>query len=124
MLAYQLIKIDKYIELGDIHMYIVTGKITRQNLEDSFHTIADPIVSDDIRLYWIQEYKETGKCIHVNVTMSDDQLELETVQMWSDQQSYLDYKNDAILNSGLFSIRDVYWASRGITGVIVNEETV
>jgi hypothetical protein len=105
-------------------MYIVTGKITRQSLEDSFYIISDPIVSDDIRLHWLQEYKETGKCMHISVTISDNQLELETFQMWLDQQSYLDYKNDPILNIGLFSIRDAYWASRGITGVIVNEETV
>lgn len=105
-------------------MYIVTGKITRQRVEDSFYTIADPIVSDDIRLYWMQEYKETGKCIHVNVSLSEDKLELETTQMWLDQQSYLDYKNDATLNSGLFSARDVYWAANGITGVVVSEEAV
>ena len=105
-------------------MYIVTGKITRQNVEDSFYTIADPIVSDDIRLYWVQEYKETGKCIHVNVALSDNQLELETTQMWADQQSYLDYKNDATLASGLFAVRDVYWAERGITGVVVSEEAL
>jgi hypothetical protein len=119
-----LIKNDKYIELGDIHMYIVTGKITRQSLEDSFHTIADPIVSDAIRLYWVQEYKETGKCININVVVSTNQLELQTTQIWENQQSYLDYKNDATLISGLFSIRDAYWAERGITGVIVSEETI
>lgn len=119
-----MIKIDKYIELGDIHMYIVTGKITKQNLEDSFYTIADPIVSDDIRLYWVQEYKETGKCINVNVALSNNQLELQTTQMWLNQQSYLDYKNDATLISGLFSIRDAYWAAHGITGVIVSEESI
>lgn len=105
-------------------MYIVTGKITRQKVEDSFYTIADPIVSDDIRLYWTQEYKETGKCIHISVSLSDNQLELETTQMWLDQQSYLEYKNDPILDVGLFSIRDIYWADRGITGVCVNEESV
>jgi len=105
-------------------MYIVTGKITRQNVEDSFYTIADPIVSDDIRLYWVQEYKETGKCIHVNVTLSENQLELETTQMWLDQQSYLDYKNDTTLNSGLFSVRNTYWEAHGITGVVLSEEAV
>lgn len=105
-------------------MYIVTGKITRQSLEDSFHTIADPIVSDAIRLYWVQEYKETGKCININVVVSTNQLELQTTQIWENQQSYLDYKNDATLISGLFSIRDAYWAERGITGVIVSEETI
>lgn len=104
-------------------MYIVTGKITRQSVEDSFYTIADPIVSDDIRLYWVQEYKETGKCIHVNVNLSANQLELETVQLWADQQSYNDYKNDATLASGLFSVRDAYWSAHGITGVVVSEET-
>jgi len=105
-------------------MYIVTGKITKQNVEDSFHTIADPIVSDDVRLYWVQAYKETGKCIHVDVALSDDQLELQTTQMWADQQAYLDYKNDATLASLLFSVRDAYWASKGITGVVVSEEAV
>ena len=55
-------------------MYIVTGKITRQNIADSFYTIADPIVTDDIRLYWVQEYKETGKCINVNVNLSPNEV--------------------------------------------------
>jgi hypothetical protein len=105
-------------------MYIVTGKITRQAVEDSFYTIADPIVSDDIRLYWVQEYKETGKCINVNVTLSENQLELLTTQLWADQQAYMDYKNDIMLITGLFSLRDVYWAEHGITGVVVSEEAV
>ena len=56
--------------------------------------------------------------------MSTDQLELETVQLWADQQSYDDYKNDPTLINGLFSVRDVYWQQHGITKVIVSEQII
>ena len=103
-------------------MYIVTGKITKQNAEDSFYIISDPRVSDGIKLHWAQEYKATGKCIAVSVEISENQLELTTTQLWADQQSYNDYKTDTTLINGLFSIRETYWAEHGITGVIVSEE--
>jgi hypothetical protein len=103
-------------------MYIVTGKITKQNTEDSFYIISDPQVSSDVKLHWAQEYKETGKCVGVSVDYSEDQLELTTTQIWADQQSYNDYKNDTILINGLFSVREAYWSTHGITGVIVSEE--
>lgn len=105
-------------------MHIVTGKITKQNAEDSFYIISDPQVSADVKLHWAQEYKATGKCIAVSVEISENQLELTTTQLWADQQSYNDYKNDATMIDGLFSIREAYWAEHGITGVIVNEEEI
>lgn len=105
-------------------MYRVIGKIIKQNVADSFYSITDSLVTEDIRLHWVQEYKETRKCISIDVVISENQLELQTTQLWESQQSYLDYKNDATLISGLFSVRDAYWAEHGITGVIVTEESI
>jgi len=105
-------------------MYIVTGKITKQNAGDAFYTIADPMTPQEIRLHWVTTYRDTGKCIHVNLTTSPDQLELETIQLWLDQASYEEYKNDPVLINGLFTLRDAYWAAHGITGVIISEEAV
>jgi len=105
-------------------MYLVTGKITKQNLEDSFYTIADPITPPEIKTHWVTNYKETGKCILITVNVSSNQLELETVQLWQDQASYEEYKNDPVLATSLFAPREAYWAEHGITGVIVSEETV
>lgn len=102
-------------------MYVVTGKITRQNVSDAFYTIADDITPSEIKQHWVNTYKTTGKCTHIEVTVSQNQLELETVQLWQDQASYEEYKNDPILINGLFSIRDAYWAAHGITGVVVSE---
>lgn len=105
-------------------MYLVTGKITKQNSEDSFYTIADPITPAEIKTHWVTNYKETGKCILITVNMSSNQLELETVQLWQDQASYEEYKNDPVFATGLFAPREAYWSDHGITGVIVSEETV
>jgi len=105
-------------------MYIVRGKITRQNVGDAFYTIADPMTSEEIRLYWVTAYKVTGKCIHVAIDITQDQLELQNTQYWSDQASYEEYKNDPVLINGLFTLRNAYWAEHGITGVVISEETV
>jgi len=102
-------------------MYVVTGKITKQNASDAFYTIADEITPTEIKHHWITTYKSTGKCLHIDVTVSSNQLELDTVQIWQDQASYEEYKNDPVLINGLFSIRDAYWAAHGITGVILSE---
>lgn len=102
-------------------MYIVTGKITKQNAEDSFYIMSDSRVSDGIKLHWSEAYRKTGKCVTVNVEISENQLEMTTTQFWADQQSYNDYKNDTTLINGLFSIRETYWAEHGIAGVIVSE---
>ena len=105
-------------------MYLVTGKIIKQNLEDSFYTIADPITSPEIRTHWAINYKECGKCIAITVNLSDNQLELETVQIWQDQASYEEYKNDPVLIAGLFEPRELYWQEHGINKTIISEEIV
>jgi hypothetical protein len=103
-------------------MYRVTTKITKQNLEDSFYTIADPITPVEIKSYWVTNYKENGKCLLVTLSFSSDQLELETVQIWADQASYEEYENDPILITGLFVPRSTYWQERNITGVVTSKE--
>ena len=105
-------------------MYIVTGKITKQNLEDSFYTIADPITPPEIKLHWVTTYKETNKCVLISVNISSNELELETTQVWQDQASYEEYKNDTVFVTGLFTPREAYWKEHGITGVIVSEESI
>lgn len=105
-------------------MYLVTGKIIKQNLEDSFYTIADPITTSEIRTHWAINYKESGKCMLITVNISDNQLELETVQAWQDQASYEEYKNDPVLIAGLFTPRELYWQEHGIVRTIIKEETV
>ncbi len=105
-------------------MYLVTGKITRPNTSCSFYTIADSAVSDSVRTHWQDNFKNTGKCLFVEVTMSSNQLELQTTQYWADEASYLEYKNDPVLTADLFEVRNAYWAANGMTGVILSEETV
>lgn len=105
-------------------MYMVTGKITKQNIEDSFFTISDSMTSPEVRQYWVENYKNTGKCIFIDIAISSDQLVMDTTQMWLDQASYEEYKNDTVLQAGLFSLREAYWADHGITGVIVSEEAI
>ena len=104
-------------------MYLVTGKIVRPNTNCSFYTIADPIVPDSIREHWKTQYKDTGKCLFVEISVSPNELELQTTQYWADQASYNEYKNDQLLSTGLFNVRSVYWANNGMTGDIISETT-
>lgn len=105
-------------------MYLVTGKIVRPNTNCSFYTIADPIVPYSVRQHWQEQYKDTGKCLFVGVTMSPDELELQTEQYWADQASYNQYQNDAVLASELFTARNAYWAEHGMTGSVISEVTI
>lgn len=105
-------------------MYIVTGRITKQNVSDAFYTISDSVTLPEVRQYWVETYKDTGKCLHIDLTISSDQLVMDTTQLWLDQASYEEYKNDQYLNDMLFSVRNKYWTDHGITGVILNEEAV
>lgn len=105
-------------------MYLVKGKITRPNTDCSFYTIADAVVADSIREHWQTAYKDTGKCLFIEVTVSEDQLQMNTDQYWEDQASYESYKNDPILASELFVVRDAYWVENGMTGVVISEESI
>ena len=105
-------------------MYLVKGKITRPNTECSFYTIADIAVTDSIRDHWQTAYKDTGKCLFIEVTVSEDQLQKDTSQNWEDQASYEEYKNDPDLIAELFNIRDAYWSEHGMTGVVISEASV
>jgi hypothetical protein len=105
-------------------MYLVKGKITRPNTDCSFYTIADLAVADSVRDHWQTAYKDTGKCLFIEVTVSEDQLQMDTAQYWEDQASYESYKNDPVLTAELFSVRDAYWAEKGMTGVVISEESI
>jgi hypothetical protein len=105
-------------------MYLVTGKISRPNLSCSFYTIADTIVPESVRTHWQTAFKDTGKCLFVEITLSPDKLELQTSQYWADEASYADYKNDTLLIAELFNVRNIYWAANGMTGIILSENTV
>ena len=105
-------------------MYLVKGKITRPNTECSFYTIADVAVTDNIRQHWQTAYKDTGKCLFIEVVVSEDQLQMDTSQYWEDQASYESYKNDPVLIAELFTVRDAYWSAHGMTGIVISEENI
>jgi hypothetical protein len=105
-------------------MYIVKGKITRPNTNIAFYLISDELVPSTVQDYWIQNYKDTGKCIHVDVTNSPDELELDTTQYWDSAQSYQEYLNDPFLVTELFAVRDTYRMQNGSTAIVISEETV
>lgn len=105
-------------------MYLVKGKITRPNTNAAFYLVSDELVSQTVKDHWVANYKNTGKCIHVEVITSPDNLEIETQQFWESNQAYQDFLSDPVLVTELFAIRDVYWNQNGVTAVVISEETI
>ncbi len=102
-------------------MYIVTAKITRPNTLLSWYIMSDPMVSPVARHHWKTAYKETQKCVFVDVSISENELEMTNVIYWDTAQSYLDYKQDSVFETELFPPRDTYWAQNNMVYQIVSE---
>lgn len=105
-------------------MYVVKGKIIRSNTNVAFYLISDGLVSPTVQDHWIKNYKDTGKCIHVEVILSTDELELDTIQYWDSALSYQEYLNDTFLVTELFAPRDTYRMQNDSTAIVISEEPI
>lgn len=103
-------------------MYTVTAKIVRPTTTVSFYIMTDDMVSNEVKAYWVETYKSTGKCLNVDVTESANQLEMINIIYWKDHDSYMEYKNDPFLNQQLFTPRNGYYSDHGITYTIISED--
>lgn len=105
-------------------MYIINAVITRPNVNLHYYIIPDSIVPSEVKSYWKNTYKDTGKCIHIEVGESEDKLEMTNTIIWNSEQDYNEYKNDLYLIENLFSLRDLYWQNNNIVYTIINQETL
>ena len=105
-------------------MHLVNGRITRPDTNIHFYLISDELVTAEIKAYWQTNYKDTGKCLHVEVTESSDSLTLETQQYWESNQAYIDFLTDSYLVTDLFAVRDTYWNTNGVVAVVISEEQI
>jgi hypothetical protein len=103
-------------------MYTLTRKVTRPNTALEFRNMLHESVSAEVRQHWVTTYKDPGKCLFVNTEMSETGLEMITTMFWDSKDSWNEYQNDPILQTGLFVPIHAYQDENGFTRELVSEE--
>lgn len=105
-------------------MYKNTRKVTRPNTSVEFRNMLHSSISQEIRDYWVNNYKDTGKCLNVESELSANQLEMTTTTTWDSKSSWDQYQADPIFATGLFGPIHAYQDENGLTRELVSEETI
>ena len=103
-------------------MYLITQKFTRPNESVEFITMVHESISDEIKNYWMANYRDTNKCM--SVTISDTTLEKVVTMLWDSKASFQEFQNDPIIDAGLFIHMRRQREENGFTKEIVSEEEV
>ena len=105
-------------------MYKNTRKVIKPNTLVEFRNMLHPTISQEIRDYWFNNYKNTGKCLNVVSELSDNQLEMTTTTTWDSKDSWDQYQADTIFIIGLFDPIHTYQDQNGLIRELVSEETI
>jgi len=104
-------------------MYLITQKFTRPNESVEFISMIHESISDEVRTYWVTNYRDTNKCM--SVTMSDNNpLEKVVTMLWDNKASWQEFQNDPTIEAGLFIHMRRQREENGVTREIVSEEEV
>lgn len=105
-------------------MYTITRKVTRPSTELEFRNMMHETIAPEIKSYWVSTYKETMKCMLVDVSLSDDGLEMLTTMIWDSKDSWNEYQADPVLIAGLFTPIHAHQDENGFTRELVSEEEI
>jgi hypothetical protein len=105
-------------------MYTITQKHTRPDESLEFISMIHESISDDVREYWIANYKNTNKCIFVNSELSENKLERVVTMLWDSKASWQEFQNDPTIDAGLFIHMRKQREENGFTRELVSEEEV
>jgi hypothetical protein len=105
-------------------MYTITRKVTRPNLSLEFRNMLHESISPEIKKHWVDNYKNTSKCLIVNTELSSNQLEMITTMFWDTKASWDEYQADPVFVNGLFTPIHTYQDENGFTREFVSDEEI
>ena len=96
-------------------MITCTRSITRPSTDVKWHF--EPGVIPDAsfyRFYFIEHYKDTGKCLSDSTVISEDGLTCDWSAFWISQEEYDICDADSVMNE-FWTARNAYYAGVGVT---------
>ena len=106
-------------------MYVLTKKQIRPDTSANFFDIRNAaLVSKEYRDYWRTNYVSTGKCLFVQLTMSEDELELTSIMMWESKADYDAFIADQYCLDEFLNKYNAYNEAHNITTETISEEEI
>ena len=106
-------------------MYVLTKKQTRPNQGVKFFDIRNvELVTKEYRDYWRATYVATTKCLFVQQTLSDNQLELTSISMWESKADYDEFIADQTCLDEFLHKYTAYNITHNITTETLSEDEV
>ena len=106
-------------------MYVLTKKQTRPNQDVKFFDIRNvELVNKEYRDYWRATYVATNKCLFVQQTLSDNQLELTSISMWESKADYDEFIADQTCLDEFLHKYTAYISTNNIITDLINEEEI
>lgn len=103
-------------------MYHINKKQTRPSVDVEFYNMTNKnLVPEEIRLYFYNTYKKTGKCIMGDRTISSDGLVETSIFLWESKDDYMSFLNDPMLADNS-AAQDAYNATNAIVRETISEE--
>lgn len=105
-------------------MWQIIRKQTRPNTSVPFFQQSSAPVTDELKLYYQQNYVLTDKVIYMHHEISEDSLELFITMIWDSRESIDGFLADPIIIEQLLNIKDTFMEERGLTEIIVSNTEV
>lgn len=105
-------------------MYQVIKTQKRPNAGVEFASMDSTFINPEVRAYFGDNYKKTGKCVNVDITLTDNDTLYTSVMLWNTEASYNEFVSDTFLVTNFFDPITTHMTNNNITFNMVSKENV
>lgn len=105
-------------------MYQVIKTQRRPNASIEFASMDSTFINPEVRAYFGDTYKKTGKCINVDISLTDNDTLYTSIMLWNSEASYNQFVGDPFLATNFFDPITIHMTNNNITFNMVSKENV
>lgn len=105
-------------------MYQVIKTQRRPHANVEFGSMDSTFISPEVRAYFGNNFKKTGKCINVDITLTDNDTLYTSVMLWNNETSYNEFVADPFLVTNFFDPITTHMTNNNITFNMISKENV
>lgn len=105
-------------------MFQVIKTQRRPHANVEFASMDSSFIVAEVRAYFGNNFKKTGKCINVDISLTDNDTLYTSVMLWNTEASYNEFVSDPFLTANFFDPITTHMANNNIAFNIVSKENV
>lgn len=105
-------------------MYRVIKTQRRSNTQIEFGTMTSSFIIPEVKLYFAEVFKRSGKCLDVTISITEDETLYTSTMLWDSESSYNEFISDTFLIERFFDPLVNHMTENNIIFNVQSKETI